>query len=471
MPPSTSAPVAPPFRALAALPGIALAAALLVPPATAATPVGAAGVNVQIPDAALLDRVAETGAGWVRIDVVWAWVEPQPDHFDWSACDAAVEAALARGLKVFATLAYTPDWATDGPGWTGVPTRVEDWTDVCSRAATRYRGRVAAWGMWNEPNQDHFWAGSRSDYIDRILKPGSAAIRAADPGAKVCGPELAHLQSADWDDWLAEVIRRAGSDLDVVTHHLYPDGTDAGSVARALDTDRWFPWQPPSVRQVLEATGWLGRPFWLTETGFDAGRSSGGEAAQAAVLGGILSDLLSPARVVPWVHKLFVYEGADDPRFPDLGWGLLGAPPELRRKPSHEGVSRFLRETPVDDADFVEVSFPATLHPGERGTATVVVRNSGSSPWSEAEGIRLGAFGDDDPFAAPRQLLSPGETVPAGATRAFTFEVVAPTGPTAPVLPSEWQMVREGRWWFGALLRVPVRVTATERPDVPGARD
>src|SRR5215218_2131491 len=83
------------------------------------------GINVHAPQgtdlAAQLDQVRAAGIGWVRIDFIWAAVEPARGKYDWRIYDAIAAAASARGLKVFATAAYTPAWATDGPAVTGVP--------------------------------------------------------------------------------------------------------------------------------------------------------------------------------------------------------------------------------------------------------------------------------------------------------------------------------------------------------------
>ena len=188
---------------------LALAGAAASLEATAASPYG---VNAHAPQgqdlARLFDQLQAAGIGWVRIDFEWTAIEPQQDAFRWQIYDAIVAGAEMRGLQVLGILAYTPAWATDGAPRTGVPRQTADWEDLCFRAAARYRGRVRAWEMWNEPNLDHFFAGSRTQYIERILKPGARAVRAADPGALVGGPGLAHLTSgdSDWYRWLVETV-------------------------------------------------------------------------------------------------------------------------------------------------------------------------------------------------------------------------------------------------------------------------
>jgi hypothetical protein len=423
------------------------------------------GVNAHVPSPELLDVVAASGAEWVRIDFIWAWVEPEPDRFHWEAYDAVVREARARHLKIYATLAYTPDWATAGATWIGVPDNPADWYDVCFRAASRYRGQIDHWGMWNEPNNDRFFQGGRRDYIDGILKTGSAAVRAANPAARVCGPELAHLDSAHWDGWLTDVLADASDALDVVTHHAYPDNGTAGSVIRLLSRDPDYPWEAPSVRTVLKRGGWANRPFWLTETGYNAAsRTPASEQAQQTFVVNLLRA--APAEV-PWLHRIFLYEMADGSDTAGAGWGLVGAGPGFRRKAAFEGWRGHIATAAVNDAEFVRATLPKRMQPGEAVSAEVTVRNAGTTTWSVTSGHALAAFGGDDPLTASRHALSAGLIVPPGAEVTFTLPLLAPDDESPPGRPylSDWQMERSGVG-FGDLHRTEVTVASDGAADV-----
>lgn len=446
-----------------------LVGSLLLMTALLAAPAGVQalpyGVNAHVPSPELLDVIAASGAEWVRIDFIWAWVEPEPDRFTWEVYDGVVREARARGLRIYATLAYTPDWATSGATWIGVPDNPADWYDVCFRAATRYRGQVDHWGMWNEPNNDRFFQGGRRDYIDGILRTGSAAVRAANPAAKVCGPELAHLDSAHWDGWLTEVLDDASDALDVVTHHVYPDNGTAGSVIRRLRQDPDYPWEAPSVRTVLKRAGWTDRPFWLTETGYNAAsRTPAREQAQQT----FVVNLLRAASVeTPWVHRIFFYEMADGSDTAGEGWGLVGAAPEFRRKAAFDGWRGHIAGAAVNDAEFVRVALPGRMLPGELASAEVTVRNAGTTTWSVTSGYALAAFGGDDPFAPARHPLGADVVVPPGAEATFTLPLRAPDGESPPGRPylSDWRMERAGAG-FGDLHRAEVTVARDGAPEV-----
>ena len=440
---------------------VALAAGLSLPAAHALP----YGVNAHIPSAELMRAAAAAGIEWVRIDVNWNAVERSPGTYDWSAYDRLVDAAEACGIKVFATLAYTPAWATRGPEASGVPSDPQTWYTFCFRAAQRYRGRIEYFGIWNEPNLSKFWAGDRTQYVEMILKTGSRAVHDANPRAKVCGPDLAHLESANWGGWLSDVLGRAGDYLDVVTHHAYPGDDEPGSVVRALDRDQKYPWEPRSVHEILRRSGRQHLPFWLTETGCDSGLpNEAREATQARFVSGLLSQLFGPNRSVNWVQKVFFYELNDDPNNPGTRFGLLGPPPDYREKAALGAYSRFVELAAVDDAEIVSASVPAVLRPGEQVDVRFTVRNTGTTTWSGEANYRLGAIGDQDRFAALRHNLRIGESVPPGGVTTFTFRFLAPLNVAAAVdtYLTKWQMVREGFWWFGGTKAQLVTVTSVE---------
>jgi hypothetical protein len=438
-------------------------------PATPAAAVEASpfGVNVHAPQgeelAFLLDRVKAAGIGWVRIDFVWAYVQPGPDIWDWSVYDAITAAAQARGIQVFASLAYTPGWATDGPDLTGVPADPQRWTEFCRRAAQRYRGSIRYWGLWNEPNLPKFWSGNRRQYLDVILKPGADAIHAGNPDALVGGPELAHLTSgdADWYYWLRDAIQEAGGKLDFVTHHLY-DSSGNGDVTEKLTGSTLFGSRPefwgsvsPSLREVLKETGWYpGRPVWLTETGWESREV--GESRQATYTAGLLTDWYTGASGRGWISKLFLYELKDGTAADSPSWGLIR--PDRTNKPAFDAYRAFIaaHQPAVDDALAVADTFPGAVESGQTLDVSLTVENTGTTTWTAAAGYTLGAVDDEDPFAAPRQPLAPGDSIAPGQRKTFLFSLDVPLVPG--VYTVRWRMLREGGGRFGTVFQKQITV-------------
>jgi len=156
-----------------------------------------------------------------------------------------VAGAVARGLQVYATIGGTPAWATAGDPERGVLGDVADWTDFLTRAATRYKDTIRVWSIWNEPNRPEGFAGTRQQYLDVLLIPAADTIHAVSPGALVAGPETAHTVSSNsnWYRWLQDTIAQAGNKIDVVTHHVYDSGSDAG-VTKKLNASTAFGGNP-----------------------------------------------------------------------------------------------------------------------------------------------------------------------------------------------------------------------------------
>jgi hypothetical protein len=425
------------------------------------------GVNVHAPEGEdlkrLLDLAQKARIGWIRIDFIWAWVEPVKGTRDYRVFDGIVGEARARGLEVYASLVGTPAWATDGAPWIGVPRDVADWRAFVSDSAKRYRGRVKAWGVWNEPNLGGFWAGSRAQYVDVLLRPAAEEIRKADPDALVCGPELAHLRSggADWYDWLVEVMRRAGDAIDVVTHHVY-DRDGNGDVTKKLDASTAFGgdpsfWNlvPPSVREVLRYVR-AAQPVWLTETGWASDEV--GEANQSRYLVGLFSDWFGRPGEPPWVRKIFSYELVDDGSDGVPRWGLLR--PDRSPKPAYSGVAGFTSTYPPygDAAQVVEVQIPERVAPGAPASARLTVKNVGRAMWTREAGYALAPLADAALLSPGRIPLPSRRPVATGEAATFTFFVTAPR--EGPYL-AQWRLVTEEGTQFGPVISQTVTTSGS----------
>ncbi len=190
--------------------------------------------------------------------------------------------------------------------------------------------------MWNEPNLGDFWTGTRTQYIQDILVNGANAVKAADPGGFVLGPELAHLNSGQWDQWLRDVLQQAGGSIDIITQHIYD--SDAFNTLDGLDG----PLNLGSIKGIIDANGGGSKPFWMTETGWTS--NSVGEADQADYY----LELLDGMNARPWWNRVFFYELSDDPSTTDQ-WGILRS--DLTPKESYGAYAALIEDRPVGGRD------------------------------------------------------------------------------------------------------------------------
>jgi polysaccharide biosynthesis protein PslG len=191
--------------------------------------------------------IREAGFGWVKLSFGWRDIEGAGKGlYDWSRADMAIEMALANGLDIVVRVDYQPAWAGGGFPVTGPPDRYQDLADFFTVMATRYRGHVRAYQVWNEPNLAREW-GDRlpnpDEYV-RLLGLCYQAIKAADPNAMVISAGLSPTGSwtneARPDDWYLEsmYIAMGGSSdgyFDVLGAHgagfLSPPERDPAEVA------------------------------------------------------------------------------------------------------------------------------------------------------------------------------------------------------------------------------------------------
>jgi parallel beta-helix repeat protein len=103
----------------------------------------------------------------------------------------------------------------------------------------------------------------------------------------------------------------------------------------------------------------------------------------------------------------------------------------------------------VNGAQFVGQSVPASLTPGQSATASVTMRNTGTTTWTAAGNQRLGSQNpqDNQTWGLGRVYLDAGDAIQPGASKTFNFTIRAPTAPGN--YPFQWQMLQESVEWFG----------------------
>ena len=127
------------------------------------------------------------GVGWVKQQVEWHTIEHGPDGFDWANLDQAVAACDSYGFKLLLGVTHAPDWTRASELEGGPPTDFAEFGRFMGQLAARYRGRVAAYELWNEPNLAREWRGDTLDpaRFVALVAEGSKGVRVADPDVLV----------------------------------------------------------------------------------------------------------------------------------------------------------------------------------------------------------------------------------------------------------------------------------------------
>jgi hypothetical protein len=397
-------------------------------PALGAVGDNSVGMNIHVGHQGFIDACADLGVRWVRMDGNWFWLEQSRDSYHFTELDTWVDRAQAAGLQVYLTLAYTPAWEarhgdTDGEFHNDVPDTATEWAQFVRDTTAHYRARgVTHFGIWNEPNLKPFFEGSVDEYVNIILLPGAAAVRAGcqDAGfsdCKVLGPDLANV--GDSDDYLEAILSRIPiSTFDIIAHHTYQGFVETGwnvfagdSFMQVLDQQRCPFFCRRDLRQLLDAAGWTGE-VWITETGYRAAPAgdAGEEDLQAIYVTRVLEEQLLRA----WYTNTFFYEihdcGPDQPTCTIDGYGLMRAvsgspgtrsyPDDYRRKPAFWALQQFISDHP----EITGAQPPAACGDGLDNDADGLIDG--------ADRGCTDAFDDDESDDPPRPGLAVFQTAP-----------------------------------------------------------
>mgnify|MGYP001111362701 CR=1 FL=1 len=192
-----------------------------------------------------LGLIEDAGFGWVKQNFGWRDIEGAGRGiFDWSRTDLIVKFTEDAGLDMLTRLDFQPQWAGGGYPTNGPPDNYQDFGNFLAAVAARYKGRIRAYQIWNEPNLARDWGGRRPNPAEyaALLKVAYQSIKAVDPQAMVISAGLS--PTTRWDDTAmpdAEFLRRmyqAGARpwFDVLGVHATgwksPPEADPAAVAR-----------------------------------------------------------------------------------------------------------------------------------------------------------------------------------------------------------------------------------------------
>lgn len=165
--------------------------------------------------------IQEMGFTWIKQTFSWRDIEwAAKGHFNWTIADEVVRRVNNRGLKLLARVDRQPFWTQpegSEPMENAPPSNLEDFGDYCFALADRYRGRIVAYEVWNEPNLAREWGNQPPDPVayTEMLKTCYVAIKRADPDALVISAGMA--PTGTWteevmpDDMFIERMYEAGA--------------------------------------------------------------------------------------------------------------------------------------------------------------------------------------------------------------------------------------------------------------------
>jgi hypothetical protein len=192
----------------------------------------------------------------------WVDLEPRKNEFNFTHLDKYIAVAQQKHVKVLLPLNGTPQWASarpaeaqrgTTPGSAAEPADVEDWSNFVRTVATRYKGRIEAYEIWNEPNLTMYWTGSVKQLVD-LTREAYRIIKSVDPDALVVLPACT---SGNGPQFLDDFLKQGGAQYgDVIGYHFYVNKAPEAIVDLAN-----------RVKDVLRANH-VDKPSWNTESGW-----------------------------------------------------------------------------------------------------------------------------------------------------------------------------------------------------------
>ncbi len=238
--------------------------------------------------------------------------------YDFASVDRVYDRILSLGLKPVVELSFMPRALASDPqatvfaykAITSPPRDYAAWGALVRALAQHLVERygvtqVAGWGfeVWNEPNLEVFWTGSRADYF-RLYDEAARAIKGVDERLQVGGPATA---AAGWIADFATHVLESGAPVDFLATHTY------GNV-------------PLDVAATAADAGLEPRPVWWTEWGVSPthfARINDSLLGAPFVLHGMFSALDRAEYLAYWVISDHFEELGRPPRLFHGGFGLL----------------------------------------------------------------------------------------------------------------------------------------------------
>ncbi len=177
-------------------------------------------------------------------------------------------------------IAATPQWAAQdpnaphfapwlGPGTNSLPGDPDNsWKPFVSNLSQRYKGRIKAYEIWNEPQLADFmypYDDKNRNKLAQMTKDASRIIKGNDPAALIGSASVLPRPSSGgmkkggkYLEALKKKDKKTWCGIDFVACHIYPEGhTSQGSLWKDYHKD---------VKNTMKDMGCPTTKIWVTET-------------------------------------------------------------------------------------------------------------------------------------------------------------------------------------------------------------
>ncbi len=241
--------------------------------------------------ATTIRMLREANVTFVRQTFSWAEIESQPGQYrdvnsgrdSFEKYDFIVDQLHGAGIGILARVDTIPRWARrpgdDLERWDkGPPRDFDNYADFVAVLAARYRGKIAHFQVWNEPNLEGEWGGGPIDpaLYGRLLQATYPKVKAANPEALIV---TAGLAQTDQDGVTTNNMNElrfiqglydagARDSFDILSVMAY--GIGASPEDRRVDPLRINFSRIVQTRELMVRNGDAAKPVWVSEYGWVA---------------------------------------------------------------------------------------------------------------------------------------------------------------------------------------------------------
>ncbi len=199
--------------------------------------------------------------------VSWPNLEPSKGQWYFDKMDSYVEIAQANNVEILLPLGLSPAWASKRPsepsaykpGNAAEPENIEDWKNYVRTVATRYKGLIRYYEIWNEPNEPLFFSGT-VDQMITLAREAYAILKEIDPEIMVVSPSATPGGVVDLGTpWLEKYLMKGGAAYaDIIGYHFYVTPNQPESMLPLIN----------KVKTLMTAYGISSKQLWNTEAGW-----------------------------------------------------------------------------------------------------------------------------------------------------------------------------------------------------------
>ncbi|MCL1467699.1 glycosyl hydrolase [Argonema galeatum] len=208
-------------------------------------------------------------ATWRLWDAYVAWpnLEPQKGEWRFERLDKYLALAQKNKVEILLPLSLSPTWASARPqerspyfpGAAAEPKQIEDWRNYVRTVATRYKGKIRYYQLWNEPNYKTFYTGTVEQMVT-LSREAYQILKQVDPSITVVSPSATTYQDED-TSWVEEYFAKGGGNYaDAIAYHFY--------VKKGQKPEKIIP-LITTVKEIMAKYGLSHKPLWNTEAGWD----------------------------------------------------------------------------------------------------------------------------------------------------------------------------------------------------------